>query len=482
MKLLSFWQFSRMRPLKIGLALGATTLILALIVIGTLFALRNSANKESNEASDSSLPTSPEQSLEDALNNSTSSSQLAATPAPSSSKSNGTVPTASPLPPKNLVDEKLAVTVNFQRSPQFTFSIADIKRTTGQVTIHHYTPPARAAFSIIKILDDTDQTIVEKPFYMATEAILEEVDPQTPQEYSVYELPSSSAYLVMDIPSGRTPARVELLTTNGTIYDEEVFDFSNLQSAVGKGTFWNKLARILAGFIPASSVKAQSTSIFTIVVINEIGAEKYLEETTRDTRAMLSIEPWATFHDANQVEVISILNKKPLGCTLIELLPGIGFPQCPNDGQIIAAVEEQVPQWDAIIVVTSANCKCGSMALHFPPIVTVGYNSTPALIVHELGHGVGKMQDEYLYKYNFKYKPYEPNCFLTRDACLAVVEDLDGEGGECLEGCADIYQWRPANRIMHNTYVPLRFGPVERCIMGQAIGAVVGTEYDCYKE
>jgi len=387
------------------------------------------------------------------------------------------VPSSTPAPAKNLTDEKLAVTISFTRTPNFAISITDVEKTTNQQTVQHYLPRDGAPYSILRITNQAGNTIYETQFSLTTQVALEEVDPQTSQERSVYDLPSGSAYLVLPPSFGDPPAGVVVLNAQGQIIDRRSFDFSALKSDKTSGSLVQTIKKFAQRILPRRYADAQAGGKFTIAVISEKGAEKYVEESARDTRAMLSIEPWATF--ANRVEVIPIVNSQPLGCVLIELLPGVAFPQCPNDGQVIAAVEQEVPQWDAIVVVYPYSCKCGSVGLNFPPITTVGYNSTPALIVHELGHAIGKMKDEYLYKYGAIGNPPGENCFLTRDECLAAIEELPGEGAECREGCADIYQWRPANRIMHNSYVPLRFGPVEKCIMGQAIASIIGASYNC---
>lgn len=210
---------------------------------------------------------------------------------------------------------------------------------------------------------------------------------------------------------------------------------------------------------------------YTIIIINEIGGEAAIPATVEVTRQMLNVHPWKKY--ADRIDIVPISNSSPLNCTLF----AGSYPMCPDQDAVFSAVEDGLreqhpnrpPTWDTIIVTTNVDCNCGSVAA--PPIAAVGSSPSVQLVTHELGHSVGEMVDEYVYqRVSSDTPPYalDANCFMTEVSCKGAIEPFAGNpAAQCSPGCSGgvAVTWRPATRIMHNTYNPLEFGPLEACLM-----------------
>ncbi len=215
---------------------------------------------------------------------------------------------------------------------------------------------------------------------------------------------------------------------------------------------------------------------YIIAVINEVGGADKLDGVIGTVKQMRdTIQPWRKYK--SRIEIIKIVSTTSLGCQLEELLPGTAYPRCSNDSLVINTVAATVPNWDTIIVVHPHSCTCGSVATNFPPIATFGSIPDIRLTAHELGHSVGKMTDEYLYQYGSTQGISGPNCFQSQNQCVDAIQPFPG--AECSLGCNRVSTWRPATKMMHNTYDEMVYGPLEECLLGKKIAEALGENYDC---
>lgn len=378
--------------------------------------------------------------------------------------------------PSTQTVDNLAITITYTQSSALHLEITDVSRTNGRTTAEFYKPNGNPeAVYRLQLLGSSGEVAKDLPFTVSTSVIAEDASGG-----GVASVDSGSLYLVTEIPNVPI-TRLRLRSYTDEILDEQPVDIASLPIAASP---W--LHRLLGwlqravGYAPA--LAADGT--FTIVVTNEPGAADSLDWTEYEARAIRTTEPWYTFRKS--LEVIAVKNDDTqLSCEGVQI--GIGdtlYPRCTSDGPVIGFVQRHVPQWDAIIVVTNINVtctNCGSVRTGnpLPPIVAVDTKNTTGLMVHELAHAVGQMLDEYAYRFGgggYRNEPDAINCYESKKECTAATQDL--AGAKCSPGCWKVEQWRPANRIMHNIVQPSQFGPIERCIMGQAIGRAIGKEYD----
>ncbi|MEX0649549.1 MAG: hypothetical protein WD200_00945 [Candidatus Andersenbacteria bacterium] len=369
--------------------------------------------------------------------------------------------------------DNIAVTVRYQRGDSFSLSITEATYSPNQPTIAQYTPPGDSPYSQVQLLDASGSVISEYRFAISTRGILEGPNIQ----HQTLDLPESTAYLILPSPQ-KQATHVRIMGANGQEFDRQALPDIPITSLPNNPLAW------LRQLVPANVwAQSGSDSRFTIVVINETTVSpSSVDPVIVVTRGILGIDPWRMF--AGQVDVVPIYNQSTLlGCNV-----GSGQPiSCKDDAHVMKTVAKEVPDWDAILVVTNLDCNdCGYVGETFPPIAVVGTAATVNLIVHELGHAIGKLLDEYLYQHadfpDQQPRYTGPNCFKTIDECRAALEPYLGDPhGECAAGCngGSNVTFRPATRIMHNTFIPLVFGPVERCIMGKAIAKGIGRTYEC---
>jgi hypothetical protein len=406
-------------------------------------------------------------------------------------------------------DNNIAITIQYRATAEPVFSIGDVRMTTGRTTIQHYQPFSNNPFVTIRVLDASGSVAAEEKIGTSTTLTAEDFDLEDPsQQNPLLPLVDASTYVVIPLPQDTLAAHVQLLDESGHLIEEQSVPQQASSSAPNtqdKSAF-RAITTYLRQFVRAVPTLAQTPTIppsqpnkFTIVLINEVdfslpdGPKSTDAHTMKikgdNVRAMLiPLEPWNTLRDSIEVIVIDS-NKTPLGCTVANLLPNpddpanpFGFPQCPNDQQVIQAVEAKgVSNWNVIAVITPFPCNCGSVAAPgLPPIVAMGEFSTSAAFAHEFGHAVGKMGDEFLYRFNNTQSDDHPNCFKSLDDCRAAIGNFPRFDAECRPGCQSILEWRPATRIMHNSYQPYRYGPHERCLLGQKISGGSGiTPYNC---
>lgn len=386
---------------------------------------------------------------------------------------------------------RLAVDVSYTRGETFDLEITRVARTQAQTTIEDYLPIEGEPYSLFQVIDEQGRTILAKPFGISTTVIFDGVDvPVGPAQ-----LDFSTASLVAELPGNTPPARVLITTAGGTILDEESFVFEELpEEAVGTESLSPSssapsLLRKMTGVLGISSADAQEDRPFKLVVINAPGASVG-SGSSAAVRMINFLEPWSDFTD--EIEIVRLQNEKPLSETItgpdgttvrrgcrITTFQGRDYPICDNDSIVRQIVQEKVPEWDAIIVVMDVVCNCGTVASGMPPITAIGSGTTSTVLMHELGHAVGKMTDEYFGDLGIS-GAQGPNCFSSQQACEAALNKFENvDGGECSQNCNSPATWRPANRIMYNQYEIEEFGPVEKCLMGNRLAEEIGTEYQC---
>lgn len=373
--------------------------------------------------------------------------------------------------------QRVAVIIRYQRNPQFSLTIEEATLSSARVTIDNYQPASGAPFSVLRILDEAGQTLAQEPFTIPTGGILE--GPNFKAE--VIAADDGTSLLVVPLANSDKPVTVQLLSSSGQVLQEQpVTEAGTTQELKQPLSVWQRMKQRISNVFPGiARAQQEQGPAFTIAIINELGAEAALDGVVAVTNRMKnSIKPWSEFSD--RVKVVAITNSVYLGCDL-----GLGNPSsCRNDALVAQLVTQQVPDWSTIIVVAPMKCDCGYVGTSFPPVLVVGSNASVQLIVHELGHSVAKMVDEYGYlQGGFVLIPGAPNCFDTTALCQTALAPFRGQsGGQCSLGCDGVTRWRPATRIMHNTYSPLEFGPLERCLLGEKIAEAIGEEYDCGKD
>lgn len=390
-----------------------------------------------------------------------------------------------------VLPEKLAVDVTYQRGAAFDLEIASVARTQSQTTIQDYSPIQGEPYSILRVLDEEGRTILAKPFGISTSVILDGIGIPT----GPAPLDFNRISLVVELVGVAPPARVIVTTADGLILDEQSFTFRDLpEESIGTQSQSSSSLSLLgkiARFLGAPDAFAQEDAAFKLVVINDRGAS--ISAGMNAAGGMVSsLEPWSDFQD--QIEIVPINNSQPLsrnltgptgetitrGCKILSFL-GNQYPLCEDDSIVRQIVQEQVPDWDLIVVVMGVPCNCGTVAAGFPRITAVGQAIGQEVLLHEIGHAIGKMADEYFGDRGVS-GVNGPNCFPNQQSCesaLSQFEDAGASGGICTQNCNNPSTWRPANRIMYNRYDIQEFGPIEKCIMGKQLAERIGGEYDC---
>lgn len=431
------------RRTKILLVLGGTLLLIAGITFGILSILQRSGSDTSSLPPITNLlPGAGEQNRQ--------------TPPPASENIDDTSPEPQLENPQHGQGDNLAAVVRYTRGSVFTLTLDTVAQTSEAPTIQYYEPLPGNPFSLLRLVGENNDIVAEYRFAMPTSGIGEGFG-SNPDTNAL--LDTASAYLVVDVPPGASINRVEIVTENGRLLDEETF---SLQTR-GLNTLQGLFSRI------TQHASAQPSSQFTIVVINERGVNG-VQGMAQTVRGITQIEPWATF--ADRLNVVPISNRANLGCTTTDT----GYPVC-DDAQVRQAIGTIVP--DVIIVLAPQACECGFVQNVSSNMMFVGTNASSLLIAHELGHTVGKLVDEYLHEHGQIVAPFSaPNCFDSLSTCQEAIAPYAGRpGAQCSLGCSTVSNYRPATRLMHNEPGP--HGPLEECIVGRAIASAVGTTYDC---
>jgi len=165
-----------------------------------------------------------------------------------------------------------------------------------------------------------------------------------------------------------------------------------------------------------------------------------------EKNGILGIEPFKSNIDKFNFYLIDKPNdlKCKLGCFGLDRLV------CCNDNKV-KQIASQCP-YDQIIVLVDTREFCGA-AKDYATVCTINDNRAGMVLVHELGHTVGKLGDEY--SYGEEGDTDVPNC----DS--AGCEKWAGTPGtDCFKTCGYTNLYRPTARdsLMYR-YVP-QFGPI----------------------
>lgn len=212
-----------------------------------------------------------------------------------------------------------------------------------------------------------------------------------------------------------------------------------------------------------------TSNCFNIVVAgHDAIAVKQLADNTRTM--LKSLEPWKTYASQVRVVPVTVPKEHDLRCLTIEGNDGNNYPSCPNDAAIAGAITGVT--WHTIIVTTDVNCNCGTVAdINTSDVAAVGKNAGAAVVGHELGHSVGRMVDEYYYRFGFQGGPLGPNCFDSEQSCRDATTKFTS--AVCSLGCRAVDTWRPSTQKMHSVLAS-EYGPLEACVMAERIRQVVG--------
>ena len=336
-------------------------------------------------------------------------------------------------------------------------------------------------YSVLQILDEQEQVIVEEKFQVATEVM---VDGWQGNTNPIYSLEDSVSRFVLALPPDKTPVKVRLVTPGGKVLDEKSLAWDNTSSSEN----W---PRRLAKRLTAIRQALGAGGSFNLVVISSVPQTPGFPPLPPDTGVlnavasgirgtMLSIDPWSVYASSVNVQVVT--NVQDLGCRTVSFQGG-SFPLCPDQGKIQQVLAEQGIPWDTVVVVVmDAPCNCGTSGMG-TLMTAVGAQASGDLVTHELGHAVAAMADEYYGDSEFR-GPGGPNCFGSMEECQGVISTYISLDGICTKGCNNPDTVRPANLMMYGNTRSLRFGPVEKCLMGKSIAAVLGEGYegDCGQE
>ncbi len=297
---------------------------------------------------------------------------------------------------------------------------------------------------------------------------------------------------VLALPADSKPVKVRLITPRGVVLSERSFSLDDLSQGEERGgerrrILWERLAGWLTGVRQVLGAGGN----YNIVVISSVPQTPGFPPLPPNTSVlnavasgirgtMLSIDPWSVYASSVNVQVVA--NVQDLGCRTISC-GGSSFPLCPDQGRIQQVLAEQGIPWDTVVVVVmDAPCNCGTSGMG-TLMTAVGAQASGDLVTHELGHAVAAMADEYYGDLGIR-GPGGPNCFGSMEECQGIISTYISLDGICTKGCNNPDTVRPANLMMYGNTRSLRFGPVEKCLMGKSIAAVLGGEYegDCGQE
>lgn len=382
----------------------------------------------------------------------------------------------------------LAVTIQYRRQSEFTLEIVQIERTTEAANIQNYQLAEDSPYSTLQILDEQGRVMAAERFQVITEVLVDGVTRINP----VQALPDSVSRFTLSVPQDAVPVKVRLVTPRGKVLDEENFTFDDLPVIGSKESLLKEAwLRRLAKWRPGVRQARGAEGGFNIVVISSVPQTPGFPPLPPDTAVlnavangirggMLAIDPWSVYAGSTNVQVVA--NVQDLGCRTISFQGG-SFPLCPDQGKIQQVLAEQGIQWNAVVVVAmDAPCNCGTSGLG-TLMTAVGTYATGDLVTHEFGHAVAVMADEYYGDLGLR-GPGGPNCFGSMEECRGVISGYASTDGVCSQGCNNPDTVRPANLIMYGNTLSKKFGPVETCLMGRSIAAVLGEEYegDCGEE
>jgi len=383
-----------------------------------------------------------------------------------------------PALPLDKTSEQLGVTVSFVTSPNFSLSIGKVVRTYEQANIERHAPAEGEPYSELRLLDTGGQVLSASEFAVPTQMIVESEDFL---EDPMQAIAAGDVYLVVPLNQEALPVKVQIVGSGGQLFAEQDVTVTALPLEGGEvpelisgwlADWGRKVAvswRRLMG-IKETQAQGSCSPCFVIAVLGDNGES--IANTMGAVRSMVdTLAPWSEYKQ--NIRVAPVLNRSDLGCGGVPVSGGRLKPGCPHSSNIYSALSGM--RWNAAVVVTQVDCpNCGS-AVKGSRIVAVGRGSSRmGLIGHEMGHAVGRMQDEYVYKFGTSGsgRLYRPNCFLSSSSCQAGLYD------KCESGCNGVGQWRPATKLMHGP-VSNPFGKLEACIMETEITRDLGKQASC---
>jgi len=306
---------------------------------------------------------------------------------------------------------------------------------------------------------EIDLTDVQVRFIYGNDATFDSADPppdeESPDQHQI-------SWLIAQLPAG------ESVEYNIKVKTGEVF---LPMSARLEAEYTNPETNEVETSVATLNISPCQPEGFIIAVTNEVGAENRLDSAAATIVQMKnSLDPWKKYR--NKIFVIKVPNSTDLKSQLLTTVGGQVYPRASQDALIINTVATTLPNWDSIVVVHPHDCDCGTVATNFPPITTFGSRFQTNLAAHELGHSVGKLTDEYLYQFGSTTGISGPNCFSGEEQCRAGTSQYPD--AQCSLGCNRVNTWRPSTGIMHNTYSPLTYGPLESCVLENGIRAAIG--------
>lgn len=132
---------------------------------------------------------------------------------------------ASPVGPDAVspaeLPDNLAVSILYRQGSSFNLTVQSVETTKAKPTLLHYQPLEGQAYSIVKLVDDQGNILIEEQFAVATEAIGETFteDGGIPETAQI-PFDETTSYLVISVPNINQVAKVILETPAGQVLDE----------------------------------------------------------------------------------------------------------------------------------------------------------------------------------------------------------------------------------------------------------------------
>jgi hypothetical protein len=386
--------------------------------------------------------------------------------------SSSPTPSTAIIPSRNFV-----VRVHYTKSDTFGLKISNIAKTTLPALDSRLDPSDGSPYSIVRVLNASGGTISEQKFVSITKVNAEAADPK--YSAGIVSLPESDQDIVFSLPDPTLAKRIEVISSKDEVYDSKEFNYDNLPS--GAVTAQKQVLGVSS---------SGGGSKFIIAITNEAGAGgKASEARVVMDSIVKGLDPWKKH--ADQIEIVMVPNNNTnLGCVAGQgSVPGMTFPQCSNTGFIESFVAQTVPNYNVILVATNIGCgpsgvSCGTTPFGsgspYASLVELSDVVGWEVISHELGHAVGHLADEYadIYPGNMSDGP---NCFASESDCQTGIQKFsDKPGAKCSLGCNNPSTWRPSTQIMHCTYDGRMYGPLEECLLNNAISGMIGGQSeDC---
>lgn len=378
--------------------------------------------------------------------------------------------TTEPLISPAAFGKNLAVSFSYTREKNSNIKINKVAKVNLPANTQYL--PVSSQYIWITVADVDGKEIFKTQYSMPTRLAVD-----GPNNGGVIDLSDQSDLIIFAMQPDDKPAKVQFVSVNGNVLEENVFNFEQLPleswPEFVPDTAQVRGARVLAG----------GTRAYNIAVVNDLwegitaeGASAAVSLVSSQVEmAVRQIDPWKQY-------VVSV---RPLAnttwnfrCTPTKL-NGLEYPRCPYTGYIQSIVNSQHVPWDVIIVVTSVVDNSGSVGVsgsNFSSVIAVGKIVSFGVIAHELGHATGQMTDEYVGDIlQAEPAPDGPNCFATHSQCDDEIEPYLSDGGaQCSEHCNSPSTYRPSNMIMYNQYAESKYGPFETCLLDRKLAQAVG--------